>query len=238
MRRVSLPILILVALALGVVAAQQPQGPGQLRPRPGTGREPEFPAPKITDYKPKSTLVVPEHPVPRAKFPVVDVHTHTNDARGIGDRVDRRALESDRRLAPLLLAEGAGRRRRPDRAVELPVDDGDLEARARAGRPLRPRGRRGHPGRVRRQDRRRHGRSRPPGARQYRDAPRSRRRALARTRATRTGASSPTPRRAPRTCRLTPRRPGTSPTSCATRRAAIGRSAAARRSGTISASRR
>src|SRR3954465_4757376 len=74
MRRSVLPILIFAALA--AVAAQQPQGPGQIRPRPGEGREPEFPAPKITDYKPKSTLVVPEHPVPRAKFPVVDIHAH------------------------------------------------------------------------------------------------------------------------------------------------------------------
>ena len=54
-----------------------PQGqPGQLRPRPGTGREPEFPAPSIIDYKPRTTLVVPEHKVTRAKFPVVDVHGH------------------------------------------------------------------------------------------------------------------------------------------------------------------
>jgi predicted TIM-barrel fold metal-dependent hydrolase len=78
MRRANLPFATLVALiALTLTAvAQQPTAPGQLRPRPGTGREPEFPAPKITDYKPKSTLVVPEHPVPRAKFPVVDLHGH------------------------------------------------------------------------------------------------------------------------------------------------------------------
>jgi predicted TIM-barrel fold metal-dependent hydrolase len=44
--------------------------------RPGTGREPEFPPPTITEYKPKSTLVVPEHPVSRAKYPVVDIHGH------------------------------------------------------------------------------------------------------------------------------------------------------------------
>jgi predicted TIM-barrel fold metal-dependent hydrolase len=76
MRRPLIPIFILVTLAFSVVIAQQPQGPGQIRPRPGTGREPEFPAPTITDYKPKSTLVVPQHPVPRAKFPVVDIHGH------------------------------------------------------------------------------------------------------------------------------------------------------------------
>lgn len=30
----------------------------------------------ITEYKPKSALVVAEHPVPRAKYPVIDVHSH------------------------------------------------------------------------------------------------------------------------------------------------------------------
>ena len=30
----------------------------------------------VEDYTPRSTLVVPEHPVPRAKYPVVDVHSH------------------------------------------------------------------------------------------------------------------------------------------------------------------
>ena len=30
----------------------------------------------IRQYKPKSTLVVAEHPVPRARYPVVDVHSH------------------------------------------------------------------------------------------------------------------------------------------------------------------
>lgn len=77
MRGVILPVVTVVALGLAGLSAQQPpQGPGQLRPRPGQGREPEFPAPKITDYKPRSTLVVPQHPVPRAKYPVIDIHGH------------------------------------------------------------------------------------------------------------------------------------------------------------------
>jgi predicted TIM-barrel fold metal-dependent hydrolase len=46
------------------------------RPRPGEGRAPEFPPPSILEYKPRSTLVVPAHAVPRAKFPVVDFHGH------------------------------------------------------------------------------------------------------------------------------------------------------------------
>jgi len=46
------------------------------RPRPGEGREPEFPPPTIVEYRPRSTLVVPAHPVPRARFPVIDFHGH------------------------------------------------------------------------------------------------------------------------------------------------------------------
>jgi uncharacterized protein len=71
-RKFLIPSLILVAAAL--TAAQQP--PGQGRSRPAQGREPEVAPPSIREYKPRSTLVVPEHKVPRAKFPVVDIHGH------------------------------------------------------------------------------------------------------------------------------------------------------------------
>jgi uncharacterized protein len=30
----------------------------------------------IREYKPKSTLVVPHHPVPKARYPVIDIHSH------------------------------------------------------------------------------------------------------------------------------------------------------------------
>ena len=72
-----LAALLAVAVVGGV--AQAPQGQqsqGALGNRPGAGRQPEFPPPSIIDYKPKSTLVVAEHPVPRAKFPVIDIHSH------------------------------------------------------------------------------------------------------------------------------------------------------------------
>ncbi len=65
--------------AAAVGLAQAPQGrqsEGAAQARPGAGRQPEFPIPNIRDYKPESTLVVPQHPVPRAKFPVVDIHGH------------------------------------------------------------------------------------------------------------------------------------------------------------------
>lgn len=46
----------------------------------------------LKDYHPQSALHVAVHEIPRAKFPVIDVHNHTNDARGIGDRVDPKEL--------------------------------------------------------------------------------------------------------------------------------------------------
>jgi uncharacterized protein len=80
-RMTSRAFVIAAALAAATAAglAQVPQGQqseGALRARPGANRTPEFPAPSIIDYKPRSTLVVPQHPVPRAKYPVIDFHSH------------------------------------------------------------------------------------------------------------------------------------------------------------------
>jgi predicted TIM-barrel fold metal-dependent hydrolase len=70
-------IIVLMALAaIAIGASLFAQGRGGRGGRPGEGRSPEFPPPSIIDYKPRSTLVVPEHRVPRAKFPVIDIHSH------------------------------------------------------------------------------------------------------------------------------------------------------------------
>jgi predicted TIM-barrel fold metal-dependent hydrolase len=61
--------------------------PGTTLVRVGTCQAPEFPAPSILDYRPKSTLVVAEHPTPRAKFPVVDIHSHTGPTPQTIDRL-------------------------------------------------------------------------------------------------------------------------------------------------------
>ena len=76
-RTILLVLAIATATAFGI--AQVPQGPqsqGAIQNRPGANRKPEFPPPSIIDYKPESTLVVPQHPVPRAKYPVIDFHSH------------------------------------------------------------------------------------------------------------------------------------------------------------------
>src|SRR5215467_4912648 len=46
----------------------------------------------LKDFHPQSALHAAAHEIQRAKFPVIDVHNHTNDARGIGDRVDPKEL--------------------------------------------------------------------------------------------------------------------------------------------------
>ncbi|MBI4887062.1 MAG: amidohydrolase family protein [Acidobacteria bacterium] len=88
----------IATLIAGVVAAQGPAGPGrggrgrgrgvQIQPgeecpagttlvRVGVCQAPEWPVPSIVDYRPASTLVVAGHAVPKAKFPVIDIHSHT-----------------------------------------------------------------------------------------------------------------------------------------------------------------
>jgi len=46
----------------------------------------------LKDFHPKPALHATAHEILRAKFPVIDVHTHTNDAAGIGDRVDPKEM--------------------------------------------------------------------------------------------------------------------------------------------------
>ena len=83
------------ALVAGVVVAGQQTGgrggrgfagvlikpgeecpPGTTEVRRGRCQAPEMPPPSIVDYRPRSTVVAEEHLVPKAKFPVVDIHSH------------------------------------------------------------------------------------------------------------------------------------------------------------------
>jgi len=49
---------------------------GMTEVRPNNCQAPQFPAPSIVDYRPRSTLVVPAHKVPRPRYPVIDFHGH------------------------------------------------------------------------------------------------------------------------------------------------------------------
>ena len=112
MRRaiVTTSLLGLAVLATTALAAQGPgrgnQGvtiaPGEECPagmtevRPRLCQAPTLPVPSILDYRPRSTLVTPAHPVPRARFPAIDFHGHPftllNDSAGLA-RLER-ALDS------------------------------------------------------------------------------------------------------------------------------------------------
>ena len=83
--------------------------PGQTEVRAGRCQAPEFPPPSIVDYRPKSTLVVEAHPVPKAKFPVVDIHSHQ---AATGESMGRLVREMDALNLRVLnnLSGGSGER--------------------------------------------------------------------------------------------------------------------------------
>jgi len=56
--------------------------PGTTEIRPRSCMAPEFPAPSILDYRPKSQLVAPEHLVKAAKYPAIDFHGHPQGLLG------------------------------------------------------------------------------------------------------------------------------------------------------------
>jgi len=85
----ALILVLALAVASGVLYSQGRGGrggttigpneecpPGTTETRPRTCQAPEFPPPSIVDYRPRTTLVTAEHKVPKAKFPVVDIHGH------------------------------------------------------------------------------------------------------------------------------------------------------------------
>ena len=49
----------------------------------------------IEEYSPKSTLVVPQHPVARAKYPFIDVHNHQNSSMS-KDKLDQLVRDMDK----------------------------------------------------------------------------------------------------------------------------------------------
>lgn len=80
------PVTPLVAMVDGACP------PGTTEVRPGRCRAPEFPPPSILDYEPRSTLVTDVHLVPKAKYPVVDIHSHTGPTP---DTIERLIAEMD-----------------------------------------------------------------------------------------------------------------------------------------------
>ena len=62
--------------------------PGMVEVRANSCQAPSAPPPSIVDYRPRSTVVAKATMVPKAKFPIVDMHTHgTSRADGLAQRI-------------------------------------------------------------------------------------------------------------------------------------------------------
>jgi uncharacterized protein len=69
--------------------------PGMTEIRPRSCMAPEFPAPSILDYRPRSTLVTAVHMVPRAKYPAIDFHGHPQGLLSSADGLARLGAAMD-----------------------------------------------------------------------------------------------------------------------------------------------
>ena len=91
-----------LALGLGLLSllgGAAPQAPAPAQPpaaSPASSPEKAAPSLSFEEYEPKSTLVVPEHPVLRARYPFVDVHNHQRADSMTADDVDRLVADMDR----------------------------------------------------------------------------------------------------------------------------------------------
>ena len=115
MRPVTLPLLALALIASELTAQRPGSGgttvaPGEPCPagmtevRPNNCMAPAQPPPSILDYRPKSMLVVPEHKVQRAKYPVIDFHGHPQGQLGSVESLERLAGTLDSINVRLMIA--------------------------------------------------------------------------------------------------------------------------------------
>jgi predicted TIM-barrel fold metal-dependent hydrolase len=82
--KVSTGVVLSAALVLGNLAFAQGNQIGYKAAKDADTRKVIL----LKDFNPKPMVHVPAHEVTKAKFPVIDVHSHVNDAVGIGDHVD------------------------------------------------------------------------------------------------------------------------------------------------------
>ncbi len=109
--------LLTAALLVASAAGAQPGGgngtpikdgeqcpPGMTEIRPRNCLAPREAPPSILDYRPKSMLVVPGHPVPKAKYPVIDFHGHPQGQIGSVESLERLAGTLDSINVRLMIA--------------------------------------------------------------------------------------------------------------------------------------
>src|SRR6476620_5523451 len=112
-----LPVFILLAFIAPALSAQPgierataikpgescPPGTTEIRPRSCMG--PESAAPSILDYRPRSTLVVPEHVVMKARYPAIDFHGHPQGMLGSVESLARMGADLDALNVRMMIVE-------------------------------------------------------------------------------------------------------------------------------------
>ena len=101
---VGLALVLDTPLAAQSASAPDACPPGQTEVRPGRCQAPELPPPSIVDYRPRSTLVVPAHPVPRAKYPAIDFHGHPRNLTGSPEELQSLGASLDSLNVRLMVA--------------------------------------------------------------------------------------------------------------------------------------
>ena len=107
------PVHALLLLVGGRAACQQRIADRPVRP-PAADAGDAIPGPplRLAEYAPRSMLHVAAHQVPRARFPVIDFHQHTNDHLEVPRPGQRRRQRPDAALPGEAPAGGDGRRQR------------------------------------------------------------------------------------------------------------------------------
>ena len=122
MRLMQSLLVLTICTGIGAVLAAQRGGgtrvtpgqecpPGTTEVRPGSCMAPSEPPPSILDYRPRNTLVVPEHKVPKSKFPSIDVHGHPGNVAS-PDSINRVvAMMDSLNIRVMLVAENVSGQR-------------------------------------------------------------------------------------------------------------------------------
>ena len=103
-------VIVLCLLAAGTAAqTNKPEAPASTPPQDQIGYKSAAGAEQkktllLKDFKPKSMLHTTSHSVDWAKYYVIDVHNHVNDAQGMLYVVGYRTITDVSDLAPLCVA--------------------------------------------------------------------------------------------------------------------------------------
>jgi uncharacterized protein len=99
LRFLALALCLLAAVPAGRAQAPTPKPAtpktGAADPdasKPGAKSEPTL---SFEEYEPRSTLVVPEHPLTRSRYPFIDIHNHQNSSQMTPEQVAKLVADMD-----------------------------------------------------------------------------------------------------------------------------------------------